>query len=650
MPDQASVAAVVAAFQQGNLARARQLAEEQLGKAEQPPLLQHVMGLIECRAGRMEAGVEWLRRSCDADPGNIGFRVMLVRALVDSDRAGEALALAQPPRGSTRAELALWHARAEAADKAGDAEASLQAWLTIASAHRSDWRAWCNMAHAAARLERWADAATALERATALNPNDSAIAGALGTALSNLGRFEEALAVFKRVAAIDPANLQGRLAYARLLRDMGQYREAMVEIEEGSRLALARALLNAEQDPTGKGGGSDAIRISRDHVEEVRELGLLLDRSNQLDSLRQLLAATERAGIAPETLGYLGASVALREGRLEEAKSLLLHERPDPDGRWHRMMTRIADALGDSDAAFAAAGEMNRAVPGYDDWRRRTANYRAQIRAIAQGVTRDWASRIDPLKPEDGVPVPAFLVGFPRSGTTLLDTFLMGHPQTCVVEEGKMLEDAAKVISDWPHDDWPPELLRRARKAYVDELARHVQPSFTGLIIDKHPLNMLRLAMIHAMFPSAKVIFAQRHPCDVVLSGYLQSFELNHAMACFLDLADAADFYDAAMTLWTRSRDVFPQAIHSIVYERLIADPSAELRPALQFLGLDWRDEVLDHQATAKSRGAITTPSYDQVVQPLSRAPSGRWRRYEKQLEPVLPVLLPWAERLGYAD
>lgn len=649
MHSQASVAAVVAAFQQGDLVRARQLAEKQLGKAEQPPLLQHVMGLIECRAGRMEAGADWLRRASDAEPGNIGFRVMLVRALIDSDRAAEALALAPPPPGSTPAELALWLARAEAADKAGDAEASLQAWLTVASAHRSDWRAWSNAAHAAARLERWADAATALARATALNPNDAAIANALGTALSNMGRFQEALAIFKRLAALDPANLQVRLTCARLLRDMGQYRDAMVEIEEGSRLALEQALANAGQGATGK-AGRDAIRISPDHVAEVRELGMFLDRSSQHDGLRRLLAAAERAGIAPEALGYLQASVALREGRPEDAKRLLLHDRPDPDdGRWHRMMTRIADALGDSEEAFAAAGEMNRAVPDYDEWRRRTADYRAQIRAIAQAVTPDWASRIDPLEPDDSLPAAAFLVGFPRSGTTLLDTFLMGHPQTCVVEEGKMLEDSAKVLGD-PPQEWPRDVLKSARKAYFDELARHVQPNFAGLVIDKHPLNMLRLAMIHALFPSAKVIFAQRHPCDVVLSGYLQGFELNHAMACFLDLADAADFYDAAMTLWTRSRDAFPQAIQPVVYERLILDPSAELRPAVQFLGLDWSDDVLDHEATAKSRGAITTPSYDQVVQPLSRAPSGRWRRYEKQLEPVLPVLLPWAERLGYAD
>ena len=573
-----------------------------------------------------------------------------VRALINGGRATEGLAPATPARGSTPAGFALWHARAEAANNAGDAEASLHAWLTIASARRSDWRAWCNVADAAARLERWADVVTALERASALNPTDVAIARNLGAALSSMGRFEEALAAFKSAVTLDPNNVQGRLTCARLLIGLGQHRDALTEIEEGSRLALARALGDEEQRAAGEAGGNEAAHtISANDIAAVRELGLLLDRSNQVDGLRQLLAAASKAGIAPEKLGYLAASMALRDGRPKEARRLLLRDRRNVDDvLWHRLMTRIADAIGDADEAFAAAEVMNRAVPAYDEWRRRGAGYRAHIRMTAQVVTPEWGSRIHSLRPDDGVTAPAFLVGFPRSGTTLLDTFLMGHPHTCVIEEGRMLEKATGVISDTPHADWPPDVVRRARKTYRDELARHVQPNFTGLIIDKHPLNMMRLAVIHALFPGAKVIFAQRHPCDVVLSGYMQSFQLNHAMASFLDLADAADFYDAVMTIWMRSRDAVPQAIHSVVYERLTADPGGELRPALQFLGLEWCDELLDHQSTAKNRGSIITASYDQVVQPLSRAPSGRWRLYRKQLEPVLPILLPWAEQLGY--
>jgi hypothetical protein len=102
------------------------------------------------------------------------------------------------------------------------------------------------------------------------------------------------------------------------------------------------------------------------------------------------------------------------------------------------------------------------------------------------------------------------------------------------------------------------------------------------------------------------------------------------------------------MSIWTRSREVLPVRVHTVVYEELVSEPAATLRPTVEFLGLPWRGELLDHQSTASKRGAISTPSYDQVVQPLTAGAAGRWRRYEKQLEPVLPVLLPWAKRLGY--
>ena len=192
--------------------------------------------------------------------------------------------------------------------------------------------------------------------------------------------------------------------------------------------------------------------------------------------------------------------------------------------------------------------------------------------------------------------------------------------------------------------------LEQARNAYFAELDRHLDRGFSGLIVDKLPLNMLGLPAIYSLFPDARVIFAQRHPCDAVLSGFMQSFTLNDAMACFLKIEDSADFYDAAMTLFTRCRDALPLAAHTLVYEELVADPGHALRPLIEFLGLDWRPELLDHRATAKARGAIITPSYDQVIQPLNKAPSGRWRRYEAQLKPALPALLPWAKRLGYAD
>jgi hypothetical protein len=293
---------------------------------------------------------------------------------------------------------------------------------------------------------------------------------------------------------------------------------------------------------------------------------------------------------------------------------------------------------------------MNRAVHGFDGWRRKGAGYRRRIHEFAKMVTPEWASRLRPLDPGSRPP-PAFLVGFPRSGTTLLDTFLMGHPDTRVLEEFHMLGAAESVLGNVTNlPDRSSDQLKQARRAYFAELDRHIDRDFPGLVIDKLPLNMLGLPMIYSLFPDARVIFAQRHPCDCVLSGFMQSFTLNDAMACFLTIEDSADLYDAAMSLFSASRDALPVALHSLIYEELVADPEGALQPLIAFLGLGWRPELLDHRSTAKARGAIITPSYDQVVQPLSKAPSGRWRRYEEQLAPVLPVLLPWAQRLGYAD
>ena len=165
--------------------------------------------------------------------------------------------------------------------------------------------------------------------------------------------------------------------------------------------------------------------------------------------------------------------------------------------------------------------------------------------------------------------------------------------------------------------------FENAREAYFSELDRHADPNFDGLIVDKLPLNMLGLPVIHSLFPDARVIFAQRHPCDAVLSGFMQSFTLNDAMACFLTIEDAADLYDVSMGLFSRARDLLPIATHTLIYENLVSEPEAALRPLLEFLGLEWCPELLDHRSTAKSRGAIITPSYDQVTQPLSRT---RWR------------------------
>lgn len=168
------------------------------------------------------------------------------------------------------------------------------------------------------------------------------------------------------------------------------------------------------------------------------------------------------------------------------------------------------------------------------------------------------------------------------------------------------------------------------------------------LVIDKYPLMTLRAAFIHRAFQDAKFIFALRHPCDVVLSCFMQSFRVTSAMASFLTLENAAKFYDAAMEHWFKAREILPLDVHTVRYEDMVLDLEGELRPLLGFLGLEWDAPLLDHQKTAKDRGCIRTPSYAQVTEKIYTRSSGRWQSYRKHMEPILPTLEPWIERFGY--
>ena len=635
----------IAAFERGDLHVARRLAERQLQASPSVHTLR-LIGLIECRSGRIDSGIDWLERALAEDPDDSSVRVMLARALVDRGRHADALAVAEPPPGLSPPELALWHVRAEAADKAQAFEVSAQAWRVLADCRPDEWRVWANLGIALSGLSRWGEAAAALKRAVTLNPAELPLRRALATALARAGRFHESADELGAWVDSAPDDVATRLMFARLLADLGRGAESDRQLERAARIAgcerfieTADGLLSLARTP----GEQNA------DVGLVRELAQLLERTNRREALATLLDAAEKVDIGRRSVGYPAAAAAFRDGQLKEARDILLANPDHPDAaRWHRLMGRIADALGDPAAAFAEAEAMHRARSDLPDWLERGLAHLERVRTLTTAMTREGAAGVK-LVQGDERNDPAFIVGFPRSGTTLLDTFLMGHPDSHVLEEVPLIGAVERVLGD------PSELpgrgasqLGEARDAYFAELEKHVEPSFAGLAVDKLPLNLLAAPYFHAVFPKARFVFAQRHPCDVVLSCFMQDFALNSSMACFLDIETAAAYYDAAMRLWTTSNSLLPLDVHLVVYEELVENPEAALKPLVNFLGLDWSGGILDHRATAASRSGIATPSYDQVVQPLTLTPVGRWKRYEKQLEPVLPLLMPWVERLGY--
>lgn len=610
----------VEAFQRGDLDRARALAETQVSSAPSPQA-HHLLGLVHCRLGDPAAGIDYLRRASEEDPRNVGFRIMLMRAMVDAGRPEDVLELGEPGPIRSAAALELWRARAEAADVAEEQSARITAWAKVANAAQNDWRAWANLASALAGQFRWAEAIEAISAALSLNPNELTLRWSMGAALASAGRFEEAIGELDKFDAASGQSATSALARGRCHLALAEFDAAEAAYRE-------------------------VLKVSPDNEEGFRELGLLLERTNKLDELVLLLDEAAAAGIAQDRLAHLYVVRAFREGRADEAYALAQRVAGDEPPGWERVKSKIADRVGRSEEAYAAAAALNRQTPDFDKWRATGAAYRARLRVLARLLTEmpELTQLEEPTRK-----MPAFLVGFPRSGTTLLDTFLMGHRDTAVLEEVHLLGAAERQIgkvADLARAS--RQSLERARNAYFAELDLHIPEHFSGQVIDKLPLNLLGAPFIESMFPGAKIIFAQRHPCDAVLSGFMQSFVMNDAMASFLTIEDAADLYDAVMSGWRAILERFDLSVHTVTYERLVVDAEAQLRPLLDFLGLPWDERVLAHTETAKERGAILTPSYHQVTEPLNVRAVGRWLRYEKQLEPVLPVLLPWAEWLGY--
>lgn len=250
---------------------------------------------------------------------------------------------------------------------------------------------------------------------------------------------------------------------------------------------------------------------------------------------------------------------------------------------------------------------------------------------------------------------PIFMIGFPRSGTTLLDTILRSHPMIEVIEEKSSVKKLVNSLNKLTNksfqmmNDVKEENIKVIRKAYFEDLFSYInQDDKQKIYIDKLPLNIIYIAEILRIFPNAKFIISLRHPCDCVLSCFMQNFKLNESMSNFLNLKDTAVTYDLIMNLLKIYKSKFDFNFYEIKYEKLILNLNGEIKNLLDFLELQWDNSILEYQKTAVARDRIFTPSYDQVIKPLYSKSSGRWIKYKNKLSNVHPILEPWIREFKY--
>lgn len=486
------------------------------------------------------------------------------------------------------------------------------------------------------------------------------------------GRFDRAEALFREVLAERPTEADALYGLGRVLSIRGDHEAAVAQFDRAiaSRpkrapyhAARADALHHLDRSAASLASARRAVALDPSCLSGHSMAAVAHFRMNRLEEAGA--AADKALAIAPSdaNAGLIRARIDVRRGDAQAARATI--ERTLADPALPPLLRRVAlhdlgealHQLGVRDDAFAAWAQSGRAQlesPEATRIDRRHAHdvvdaYRASTTTASLARARD-------VRPEDGLPAPAFLVGFPRSGTTMTEQIMAAHPDITTSDEEDIL---GRVRVDLESRDGGVDLARRlahvdagtvraGRAAYwghVEERVGH-RPG-RGLFVDKLPLNLVHLPLINAIFPQARVIVALRDPRDVCLSCFRQWFGLNHSMIQFLTIEDTARYYAKVMDYWLHLRPMLPMPFLEVRYEDTVNDLEGQARRILDHLGVGWDAGVLAFHEKARKR-YITTPSFAAVTEKVHTRAIGGWRSYEKQLAPVLPVLERFVEAFGY--
>lgn len=642
--------------------QACQIGERALAGGGDIAALNAMLGMLRCQSGDLERGVEHLQLAHSKRPNDPKIATNLVMALQQLERHPEAFVILTEELARTDPSLQLERLRGFLAQSVEDFPAAIRSYERVVAAFPMDWESWNNLGNARRGAKDSEGAIQALRRAAELAPDSSPVRLNLATAVIQSGDWNAAEAELRQMAEDFPDDPKPLRELYFMLKEWGHEDLALEAIEgavtrapQDLELLLAQAALLSQMTNSVAAEAVYRRVLELDPGNSMGHLGLAVsfDLTNRTKELAELVPLAEAKGVGPQALNFIRAYDHRRAKRFAEGIEALEQVPEELEtARRANLMGQLLEGVGRHDEAFAAYGRMNELM-------REQSGPRAQERALAyrdligkrhEATTEEWVGRWRTETNQDPRPAPVFLFGFPRSGTTLLDTMLMGHPSIEVLEEEPTLHKAFELLANY--EELPTasdELIREARDGYFKAASERTPLKPGNLLVDKNPLAINAAPFIRRLFPDARFILALRHPCDVVLSCYVTNFRMNDGMASFSQLETGAELYDLSFSYFERVQALMPTPTHTVMYEKVVADQDRELRALFDFLGLDWHDAVLDHQTTALGRGRIKTASYAQVVEPIYQRSAGRWQNYRKHLEPIFPVLRPWVEKFGYS-
>jgi len=474
-----------------------------------------------------------------------------------------------------------------------------------------------------------------LLRARELAPRHADLLNALGICLTRLDRPREAVEAFDTALTIAPQAVHLHMGRALALEDLSEL--------DAARAGFERALaLDGAQ--SGALSRLAVLAVQRGDAAKARELAtraLAIDPRDQAAAIAFAQAALQQKDIPAAEQAVAALSQHPDLGTVNRAFALSL-------------AGDVLDAQDRMEEAFVAYAQSKQILrDAYEPEMANVESVRAREVRLAEYFRRaDRAAWRVTAAPSERRHV--FLLGFPRSGTTLLGQVLASHPDVETMEERTCLMDSAHEFfgSDAALDRLAAlsgSEMEQWRTRYWQRVAESGIVPSKPVFVDKMPLNAVFLPLIAKLFPDARILFALRDPRDVVLSCFRRRFAMNAGMYEFTRLDSTATYYGAVMRLMQVYSEKLPLAMFEARHENLVADFAGEARRLCAFLGIPYRDEMANFATRAQTRN-IDTPSSAQVARGLSQAGVAGWRRYARELEPVLPVLVPFVARFGYPE
>jgi len=403
-----------------------------------------------------------------------------------------------------------------------------------------------------------------------------------------------------------------------------------------------------------------AIELAPERIDIRAKLSEVLESMNRVDEARShaesILALEQSHPVANLVISRIerrSGNLAAARDRLQAVPLFTPHT--DADAAVLTELGMTLDRLGEYREAFDAFDRANGIMATLPEAVAGDPVSALQLVVRCKKELENSGGHAISINDELGTPV--FLVGFPRSGTTLTEQILASHSNVTTTDELPVLHNMAISLGailgrelEYPTclKDLTSGDIHQLREHYWNQVTEAAGETIQGkLLVDKMPLNIIHLGLIERIFPGAKIIVALRDPRDVCLSCFMQLFSLNESMLQFLSLERTADYYAAVMGLWLGSREKLSLPWMESRYEDIVADAEAATRALDGFLGLATGDDQIRFYEKAAKR-TISTPSYQDVSTPVYDRARGRWKYYSAQMQPILGTLEPYVKAFGY--